>query len=121
VSQLRPRQRSAAQSAGDAWPAAMVTRPHRTVRCAKGVVAAMVGFTRKEGEIVHSSLSGGAPDCSVRPRTEGNYCLANAAPMTPSYLGAIKGTPRRMEQDTMQILNILRCLDSASTHSILCV
>jgi hypothetical protein len=36
-----------AQSAGDAWPTPTVTRPHRTVWCAKGVMAAMVGFARK--------------------------------------------------------------------------
>jgi hypothetical protein len=47
VNQSRPRHRSAAQSAGDVWPAPTVTRPHRTVRCAKGVVAATVGFARK--------------------------------------------------------------------------
>ena len=35
------------ESAGDVWPAPTVTRPHRTVRCAKGVVAATVGFARK--------------------------------------------------------------------------
>jgi hypothetical protein len=61
-------------------------------------------------------MSGGAPDCPVRPRSEGNYCLPNGAPTAPSYLGAIKGTPRRMEQYTKPPLNILRRLDSANTH-----
>ena len=37
MSQPRPRQWSAAQSAGDAWPKTTVTRPHRTVRCAIGL------------------------------------------------------------------------------------
>jgi hypothetical protein len=49
VSQPRSCQRSTAQSAGNVWPALIVTRPHQTVRCAKGVVAATVGFTKKEG------------------------------------------------------------------------
>jgi hypothetical protein len=76
---------------------------------------------QKRKEIAHYSLSGGAPKCPVRPRTEGNYCLLNGAPTAPSFLGAIKGTPRRMEQYTRHLLNILRHLDSPSTHLILCV
>jgi hypothetical protein len=47
VSLSRPRQRSAAQSTGDAWTSPTVTRPHRTVRCATSTVAAMVVFARK--------------------------------------------------------------------------
>jgi hypothetical protein len=61
------------------------------------------------------------PDSPERPQTEGNNGLPNGAPTTPSCLGAIKGTPRRMEQYTKPPLNILRHLDSASTHSIHCV
>jgi hypothetical protein len=75
----------------------------------------------KRKKITHCSLSGGAPDRPVGPRTEGNYGLPNEAPMAPSCLGAIKGTPRRMEHHTKSPLNILRRLDSASTHSIHCV
>jgi hypothetical protein len=63
-------------------------------------------------------MSGGAPDCLVRPRAEGNYGLPNGAPTTPSCLGAIKGTPRRMEQDTKHLLNILRHRDFAFTHPV---
>jgi hypothetical protein len=37
MSQLHPRQRSAAQLAGDVWPAPTVTRPHWTVWCAIGL------------------------------------------------------------------------------------
>jgi hypothetical protein len=47
---------------------------------------------QKRKEIAHCSLSGGAPDCLMRPRTEGNYGLPNGAPTAPSCLGAIKGT-----------------------------
>jgi hypothetical protein len=39
--------------------------------------------------------------------------------MAPSCLGAIKGTPRRMEHNTKPPLNILRCLDSTSTTVLL--
>jgi hypothetical protein len=66
-------------------------------------------------------MSGGAPDCPVSQRTEGNNCLPNGDPTVCSYLGAIKGTPRRMEHYTKPPLNILRRLDSASTHPDHCV
>jgi hypothetical protein len=86
---------------------------HWTVRCAKGVVAATVGFAikGKESCTIH---------CLVCPRTEGNYDLPNGALTAPSCLGAIKGTPRRMEQYTKQLLNILRRRDFAFTHLIHC-
>jgi hypothetical protein len=61
-------------------------------------------------------MSGGAPDCPVRQPTESKNCLPNGDLMAPSCLGAIKGTPRHMEKHTKPPLNILRCLDSASTH-----
>jgi hypothetical protein len=50
VWQLRLRQRSTAQSDGDAWTSPTVTSPHRTIRCAKGTVAATIGFARKGRE-----------------------------------------------------------------------
>jgi hypothetical protein len=87
----------------------------------QGSVAATVGFAIKEKKITHCSLSGGAPDCPVRPRTEGNQSVSNGASMAPSCLGAIKGTPRHMEQHPNPPLNILRRLDSASMHLIHCV
>jgi hypothetical protein len=48
---------------------------------------------------------------------EGKNGLPNWSPTAPSCLGAIKGTPRRMEQDTKLTRNILRHLDSAFTQS----
>jgi hypothetical protein len=74
----------------------------------------------KRKEIMHCSLSGGAPDCPVRPRTKGNYGLPNGAPTAPSCFGAIKGTSRRMEQYTKHLLNILRHRDFAFAHLIHC-
>jgi hypothetical protein len=61
-------------------------------------------------------MLGGALDCPVCQPAESNNCLPNGDPMAPSCLGAIKGTPRRMEQYTKPPLNILRRLDSANTH-----
>jgi hypothetical protein len=108
------------QSTGDAWPEPTVTRPHRTVRCAKWTEGTTVGFA-KEGKKSCTVMSGGAPDCPVRQRTEDKNCLPNGDPTAPSCLGAIKGTPRRMEQKTKPPLNIIRHLDSASTHPDHCV
>jgi hypothetical protein len=45
-------------------------------------------------------LSGGAPNCPVHHPTEGKFGLPSWPPTAPSYLGAIKGTPRRMEEPT---------------------
>jgi hypothetical protein len=82
VSQRRPRQRSTAQSAGDAWPGPTVTWSHRTVRCAKGAEGATVGFARKgrrsgTGQVLF--MSGGAPDCPVRHPTEGKNWISNGS------------------------------------------
>jgi hypothetical protein len=64
---------------------------------------------QKRKEIVYCS-------CPVRHLAEGKNCLPNGDPTTPNCLGAIKRTPRRMEHITKPPLNILRRLDSASTH-----
>jgi hypothetical protein len=67
-----------------------------------------------------------APDryCScpvVHHSTEGKNCLSIGSPTAPSCLGAIKETPRRMEQHTKHPLNNLRHLDSAAMHLDRCV
>jgi hypothetical protein len=53
--------------------------------------------------------------------TEGRNCLPRLSPTARSCLGAIKGTPRRMEENTKLSRKILRLTDSDSTHLILCV
>jgi hypothetical protein len=60
-------------------------------------------------------------DCPVHHPTEGKFCLPSWPPMAPSCLGAIKGTPRRMEEGTKHSLSILRLSHSASAHLIDCV
>jgi hypothetical protein len=47
-----------------------------------------------------------APDCPVRQATEGKICLPGMLSTAPSCLGAIKGTPRRMEEHTKHPLSI---------------
>jgi hypothetical protein len=67
-----------------------------SVRCANGSKAPTVDFA-KEGKK-------SAPDCPVRKATEGKNCLPGLLSTAPSCLGAIKGTPRRMEEHTKHSL-----------------
>jgi hypothetical protein len=60
-------------------------------------------------------------DCPVHHPTEGTISLPRMPPMAPSYLGAIKGTPRRMEESPKHTLSILSLPHSVSTHLINCV
>jgi hypothetical protein len=60
-------------------------------------------------------------DCPVHHSTEGKFGLPNWPPTAPNCLGAIKGTPRRMEEYTKLSRNTLRLPDSDSTLLILCV
>jgi hypothetical protein len=128
VSQRPPAQRSTAKFAGDAWPALMVGRGHRTVRCASDSVrcanqpeVATVGCARngRKSRTGHEQwLSGGTPDCPVRHPTEGKISLPRMPPTAPSCLGAIKGTPRRMEESLKHTLSILSLPHSVSAHLI---
>jgi hypothetical protein len=61
-------------------------------------------------------MFGDAPDCSVRQPIEDKNCLPNRDPMVLSCIGAIKRTPSHMEHYNKPPLNILRRLDTASTH-----
>jgi hypothetical protein len=102
VSQRPPAQRSTAKSAGDVWPAPTVGWGHRTVRCANLREVATVNCARngRKSRTGHEQwLSGGAPDCPVHHPTEDNFGLPRMPPTAPSCLGAIKGTPRRMEDE----------------------
>jgi hypothetical protein len=122
VSQRPPAQRSATQSASDAWPAPTVSRGHQTVRCANcrksaTVVCAKIGRRSRTGH--EQWLSGGAPDCPVRHPTEGKFGLPCWPPMAPSCLGAIKGTPRRMEESPKHTLSIPRLLVLTFTQSFI--
>jgi hypothetical protein len=103
-------QRSAGPTVGCAICARHVAEPtvrrgHRTVRCApdsvrcaNGSQAPTVDFAREGKKSV--------PDCPVRQATEGKICLPGMLSTAPSCLGAIKGTPRRMEKNTKHPLSI---------------
>jgi hypothetical protein len=58
--------------------------------------------------------------CPVRQATEGKNCLPGLLLTAPSCLGAIKGTPRRMEENTKHSLSIPKHQDFDSAHLILC-
>jgi hypothetical protein len=59
--------------------------------------------------------------CPVRHKTEGKDSLPCWSSTTPSCLGAIKGTPRHMEESPKHSLSILKHPDSTPMHLILCV
>jgi hypothetical protein len=56
----------------------------------------------------------------VRPTTEGKDGLPDLFSTAPSCLGAIKGTPRRMEENIKHSYNILEHQDINLTHSFHC-
>jgi hypothetical protein len=93
-----------------------------SVRCANGYNSATVGCAilgRRSAPDHEQWMSGGAPDCPVRHPTEGKNCLLGMPPTAPSCLGAIKGTPRRMEEVPKHSLIISKHQDSILAHSIL--
>jgi hypothetical protein len=104
VSQQRLRQRSTArstrgprqQSLGDT----RLSDVHRTMSDVPSGPRVQRSASPKKERNHALFMSGGAPDCPVRQRIEDKNCLPNGDPTAPSYLRAIKGTPRRMEQNT---------------------
>jgi hypothetical protein len=96
-----------------------VRRGHRTVRCANDSESPTVGCAKIGKKSALDSV-GGAPDCLLRQATEGKNCLPGMLSTAPSCLGAIKGTPRRMEEHTKHSLSISKHQDSNSAHLILC-
>jgi hypothetical protein len=104
---------------------------HRTVRVHRTVSGEPICPEEQQSDMPNlegdsapdclQDLSGGAPDCPVRHSTEGKDGLPSLSSTTPSCLGAIKVTHRRMEESPKHSLSILRLQDSNFTHSILCV
>jgi hypothetical protein len=72
----------------------------------------------KEGYL-YRTVSGGAPDCPVRQSTEGKICLPGMFSTAPSCLGAVKETPRRMEDIIKHTQSIPKHQDFDSTHLFL--
>jgi hypothetical protein len=76
-----------------------------SVRCANGSQAPTIDYTSEGKKSAPDSVRC-APDCPVRQATEGKICLLGMLSTAPSCLGAIKGTPRRMEEHTKHPLSI---------------
>jgi hypothetical protein len=119
-------QRSAARSARDTWPSQRseggtgLSGVHRTVSGAPTAPKRQRSASPKKERNLHRTVSGGAPDCSVRQATKGKNCLPGMLSTAPSCLGAIKGTPRRMEEYIKHSLSIPKHQDFDSAHLILC-
>jgi hypothetical protein len=91
------------RSAGETWPSQRslghtgLFGVHRTVSGAPRIPKDQWSALQEKERNWALFMSGGAPDCPVRQPAEGKNCLPNGVPTAHSYLGAIKGTPRRME------------------------
>jgi hypothetical protein len=98
-------QRSAARSSRDTWL-------RQRLEGGTGLSGAPMAPRRQRSSSPekernpHRTVSGGAPDCPVRQATEGKNCLPGMHSTAPNCLGAIKGTPRRMEEHTKHSLSI---------------
>jgi hypothetical protein len=79
---------------------------HRTVSAAPTALHLQRSASPNKETNPHRTVSGGAPDCSVRQSTEGKNCLPTMLSTAPSCLGAIKETPWRMEKISKHSLSI---------------
>jgi hypothetical protein len=121
----RQHQRSAAQSSRDTWSRqrsvghTRLSGVHQTVSSAptdpRDQQSAALHMERNQAPDMNSS-------CPVVHRsTEGKIGLPSWSPTAPSCLGAIKGTPRCMEEYTKHSLSILKHPDFAPAYSLHCV
>jgi hypothetical protein len=90
-------QRSAAQSARDAWPSQRSDGGTGQCPVCQRLQDCNGRLRQLWKEIGHRTVSGGAPDCPVRHPTEGKICLPRLLPTAPRPLVPIKGTPRRLK------------------------
>jgi hypothetical protein len=93
---------------------------HRTVPGAPTAPRLQRSASPNKERDPHRTVSGGALDYPVRQATEGKNCLPGMLSTAPSCLGAIKGSPRRMEEYTKHPQSIPKHQDFDSAHLILC-
>jgi hypothetical protein len=124
-------QRSAGPTVGHGFCARHVAKPtvgrgHRTVRCAPDCPVRQIcnGRQRSAAPVQERNRAPDnvrcAPDCPVRPTTEGKDGLPDLFSTAPSCLGAIKGTPRRMEETPKHSYNIPKHQDIDLAPSFHC-
>jgi hypothetical protein len=114
-------QRSAGPTVGRAIRAGHVAKPttsrgHRTVRCAPDSVQCANGSKAVNGRLCQTRKEIRTGQCPVRQTTEGKNCLPRLLSTAPSCLGAIKGTPRRIEENTKHPLSIVDHSHSSLAH-----
>jgi hypothetical protein len=114
-------QRSAGPTVGRAIRARHVAEPtvgrgHRTVRCAPDSVRCANGSKSANGRLRQIRKEIRTGQCPVRQATEGKNCLPGLLSTAPSCLGAIKGTPRRMKENTKHSLSTLDHSHSIPVH-----
>ena len=119
-------QRSAARAARDTWPSQRLeggtglSGVHRTCP----VRQRLPNLQRSASPFKERNRAPDtvrcAPDCPVRQSTEGKISLPRMLSTAPCCLGAIKGTPRRMEEDTKHSYNISKHQDFDSAHLFHC-
>jgi hypothetical protein len=118
-------QRSAGPTVGRAICAGHVAEPtarrgHRTVRCAPDMSSAPTALRLPKVDCAIFVKKSGTGQCPVHQSTEGKISLPRLLSTAPSCLGAIKGTPRRMEEYTKHLLSIPKHRDIDSASLILC-
>jgi hypothetical protein len=106
-------QQSAVESARDAWQVP-------TVGWCTGQCPVCQRLQDCNGRLRQITKEIRTGQCPVHQATEGKNCLPGMLSTAPSCLGAIKGTPRRMEEDTKHSLSIPKHQDFDSAHLILC-
>jgi hypothetical protein len=87
------------------------------VRCANRSKSSTVGCARIGKESAPDSVRW-CTDCPVHHPTEGKDSLPGLLSTAPSCLGAIKGTPRHMEENTKHTLSTLDHSHFVFAHSI---
>jgi hypothetical protein len=118
-------QRSTGPCARDTWPSQRLeggtglSGVHRTVAGAPTALKPQRSASPNKEGYPHRTVSGGAPDCPVRQATEDKISLPRMLSTSPSCLGAIKGTPRRMETNTKHTQSIPKHRDFDSTYLFL--
>jgi hypothetical protein len=91
-----------------------VSGVHRTVSGAPTAPNLQRSAAPKQERNPHRTMNNA---CPLHQSTEGKNCLPGMLSTAPSYLRAIKGTPRHMEDETKHTLSILDHSHSVFAHS----